>query len=161
MSKGVGIKREGVLLKMNISNGILSILEIPSDISYWLVRANGGTYYEDFFLNNFISIGDNDITLNDLNNITNNNTDESKILQLYKELYQSKRGKQNLNTQQIAHAASRTFKFVNEISIGDIVIVPSRRSERFVIGIVESDPFEITNADIEKKKSKLDRKSVV
>lgn len=155
MSKGVGIKREGVLLKMNISNGILSILEIPSDISYWLVRANGGTYYEDFFLNNFISIGDNDITLNDLNNITNNNTDESKILQLYKELYQSKRGKQNLNTQQIAHAASRTFKFVNEISIGDIVIVPSRRSERFVIGIVESDPFEITNADIEKKKSKF------
>lgn len=31
------------------SNNEVGILEIPKDIGYWLVRADGGKYYEDFF----------------------------------------------------------------------------------------------------------------
>lgn len=140
---------------MNIENNELIILEIPDDISYWLVRANGGTYYEDFFLNNFISIGDNDITIEDLKNVTDKEFDSSEILQAYKDLYQLKRTEWKWNSQQISHAASRTFKFMHSINIGDIVMVPSKRSEMFAIGIVESDVFEITDNDISEEKSKF------
>lgn len=39
------------------------ILTIPDDTSYWLVRADGGKYLDDYIENSFISIAHNQVTI--------------------------------------------------------------------------------------------------
>lgn len=116
------------------------ILEIPSDTNYWLVRADGGKYYDDFLLNDFIAVSDNEITLESIDSHPQLNTDIGYTLEGFKSLYQEKYI--NWNNQQIAHAASRTMKFIEDIKLNDIIIVPSHRSNQFIVGIVTSEVYE-------------------
>ncbi|MBW8351710.1 hypothetical protein K0H71_20095 [Bacillus sp. IITD106] len=127
-----------------VDNGLM--LEIPSDTNYWLVRADGGSYYEDFLVNDFIAIADNEISLESINRFPQLNTDIGHTIEGFKALYQETYLK--WNSQQISHAASRTMKFITEMKKNDIVIVPSHRSLYFLIGIVESDPFQILEKDV-------------
>lgn len=125
-----------------------SILEIPNATGYWLVRADGGKYYEDFLLNNFIAVSDNEITLEKISNYNKGNlvgitTDD------FKDLYSIEH--KGWSAQQIAHAVSRTQKFIVEMKIGDLILVPSRNSKEFLIGIITSDVFEITEEEITSK----------
>ena len=46
-----------------IEDNILQIPEINENTRYWLVRANGGKYYEDFKNSSTISIHDNELSL--------------------------------------------------------------------------------------------------
>lgn len=42
-----------------MDSNLLSLLKIPSvseGIHYWIIRTNGGDYYEDFTLHEYISI---------------------------------------------------------------------------------------------------------
>lgn len=122
---------------------VINILDIPTETGYWLVRADGGKYYEDFFLNNFISISDNAITLESIKeteSLTGITVDH------YKNLYLEKYS--DWNSQQISHAASRTFKFIEEMKIGDLILVPSKKSQDFLIGIITDDPYEISEDDL-------------
>lgn len=123
----------------------VNILEIPDDIGYWLLRADGGKYYEDFFLNNFIAISDNEITLEMIND-SQKNTIAGNTVDHYKGIYQD--NYPEWTNQQIAHAASRTQKFLDEMKIGDLVLVPSKRSVNFLLGIITSDVIEVTEEDI-------------
>ena len=125
-----------------------SVLEIPKEIGYWLVRADGGKYYEDFFLNNFIAVSDNEITLEKVSNYNKGSlvgitTDD------FKDLYSIEY--KGWSSQQIAHAVSRTQKFIVEMKIGDLILVPSRNSKNFLIGIITSDVFEITEEEVTSK----------
>lgn len=122
-----------------------SILQIPDDTGYWLVRADGGTYYEDFFLNNFIAVSDNEITID----LIKENSNESlagctieHIKNLYIETFS------DWSSQQVAHAASRTSKFIFDMKKGDLILVPSRNSKSFLLGIVTSDVYQISEDDI-------------
>ncbi|MDM5233834.1 hypothetical protein [Lysinibacillus pakistanensis] len=86
-----------------------NILEIPNDTGYWLVRADGGKYYDDFFLSNFIAVSDNEITLEMITKYNKGSlvgitTDFFK--DIYSEVYKG------WTSQQIAHAVSRTQKFI-------------------------------------------------
>lgn len=122
-----------------------TILEIPGETGYWLVRADGGKYYEDFFLNNFIAVSDNEITLEDIKECSKESI-AGVTIDHYKSLYSEKY--EEWNAQQIAHSASRTYKFINEIKIGDLIVVPSKNSNQFLIGIVTSDVYEITENEL-------------
>lgn len=122
------------------------ILDIPSDINYWLVRADGGKYYDDFFLNDFVAIADNDVTLESICSFPQLNTEIGYTIEGFKALYQEHYPK--WSNQQISHAASRTMKFVTEIKVNDIVIVPSHRSLNFIIGIVSGEPYQIIESDL-------------
>lgn len=44
----------------------IEIYQFNSRAKYWLVRADGGKYYDDFKYNHFISIHHNQVTLVDL-----------------------------------------------------------------------------------------------
>lgn len=125
-----------------------SILEIPSNTGYWLVRADGGKYYEDFFLNNFIAISDNEITLEKIMDCAQESI-AGIAIEHYKTLYSEAYNK--WTPQQVAHAASRTQKFIDEMNIGDLILVPSKKSTHFLIGVLDSDVFEITEKEVTSK----------
>lgn len=65
------------------------ILNISNDSQYWLVRAgNNAEFYEDFQYNNFIAVGNNNISLSDLKNINSYYRVNEDILEnQYKEIF--------------------------------------------------------------------------
>lgn len=125
-----------------------SILEIPGNTGYWLVRADGGKYYDDFFLNNFIAISDNEISLEKISESAKGSI-AGIAIEHYKALYKAEY--EGWTPQQISLAASRTQKFMDEMKIGDLILVPSKKSADFLLGIITSDAFEITEKDITSK----------
>jgi len=129
-------------------NETFDILQIPDDIGYWLVRADGGKYYEDFLLNNFIAVSDNEITLEALK-ISGESSIAGITIEHYKELYREVY--KGWTPQQISHGTGRSFKFIQEMKIGDLILVPSKQSTNFIIGIITSDPYEKTIEQIESK----------
>lgn len=129
-------------------DNVTKILDIPNDTGYWLVRADGGKYYEDFMLNDFISISDNKITLDKIKkaeSLTGITIDHFKSL--YLKDYNA------WNSQQISHAANRTYKFIEEMKIGDVVLVPSNKSRSFLLGIINSVPYEAKEEEIMHQKA--------
>lgn len=140
-------------------------LEIPDNAQYWLCRANGGEFYDDFKKNGFIAVESDEIslkTLTSLENLFEKSTPKEKyklLLNAYKSTYLSSDFYQNILKQlnkenpdekqknetsykrKAGIAATRSFNFIYRMKIGDFVIVPGMRSQQYLIGIITSNEF--------------------
>jgi restriction system protein len=99
---------------------------INENKNYWLVRTQGGKYYEEFKSGNFIAIGWNKITLEDLLNLEHHDL-VRKIIKEYPKRVRPVR------------LANQLSSFAKDIKAGDIVIIPSAGSNKITIGEVEDD----------------------
>ncbi|WP_105129272.1 hypothetical protein [Streptococcus suis] len=123
---------------------INEIPKLDSSSDYWLIRSNSGEYYTDFNINSYIGIGWNEITLQDIIG-ANNSTDQLKpILKQKMKIDSEKEPTENV----FGSAAGQMLRFVNNIKINDIVVVPSEKSERFLVGKVTGRPFEISEKEL-------------
>lgn len=109
---------------------------ISTENRIWLLRANGGEYYQDFYMNNFVAIGWNQVTLKmldelndqDLKQKVNEDDDENK---------------------RPGAAVNQMKTFVNDVSINDLVIVPSSApNNNFLVGKIISDSYTETDQEI-------------
>ena len=124
----------------------LTIYEIPDDTQYWLVRADGGKYYSDFKYSNTISLQDNELTLELFNGPA---TPSHEVrLEFYKK--QIAKAKPDYKKQQVTITAKKMISFINQMKIGDIVVVPSESTKYFLVGVIISDPYELTDEKVEK-----------
>ena len=99
-------------------NDILSIEDISEDTNFWLVRTNGGRFYTEYKEYSFIALGWNYV---DSENVYEN--DEGELKQLKEELeriYEKKKGGTIFN---------KCVRFIDEMSEGDIVMVPNAENE--------------------------------
>ena len=122
------------------------IYQFNNRAKYWLVRADGGKYYDDFKYNHFISIHHNQVTLADLQT-TNLLLTAEKTIEHYKQQITNVYHDEELSKHQITFTAKRLYSFVEDMSIGDYVIVPSFKSNYFLIGQITSDVYEKDIAD--------------
>ncbi|RIN44852.1 hypothetical protein [Staphylococcus simulans] len=149
----------------------LKIDIIPDNTNYWLIRTNGGTWYEDFKYNNHVSISNNIIDLNTLREMnklddykkvitSKNDSKQKKLKKTLSKLPEDERDrileKNNLTKRNITDLSKRLFEFIHEINIGDYVMVPNYRSFEFSIGIIVSNAREYT--DEENQKFEMDSK---
>lgn len=142
-------------------------LESFSD--YWLFRANGGEFFTDFRLNNYVGISWNEVSLEDISKC-NNSVDELKRL-LYSLDKDNKNNNSEISNQneeldlfkllegvdspaisdtiprKIGNAASQLLRFVNDIKVNDTVIVPSKNSETLLVGKVTGKPYEVKDIE--------------
>lgn len=121
-------------------------LKIPKvdERNYWLVRSNGGEYYEDFFIHKYIAIAWDYVDLNTMNKKTE---DEIKaLIDLNEKSLPTKTDltEEELNAGIVTTIYNKIYRFTKEFNIGDVVIVPSKNSEFISIGIIESEVFEDT-----------------
>lgn len=58
-------------MTMNDSDDI--VFKFNDKIDFWLIRADGGKYYDDFVNNDYIGIRYNRITVDELNKLANEN----------------------------------------------------------------------------------------
>lgn len=128
-------------MKLDIDQIIDEIPVIDSSSDYWLMRANGGDYYTDFYMNNYIGLGWNGISIKDIED-ANNNSDviKGKLKQITQAT-----GDNPENTSEQAYGiwANQLIRFTNGLKVNDIVVVPSESSELFLVGQVTSNVFEL------------------
>lgn len=161
------------------SANILKILEIPKETKYWLVRAGRGEEYEDFKQSSSIGIQYNQISLENLIQLEKisinvpeltpsgrkrkSETIEKEYNKKKKDLYTSLvlrniRPKPSKNG--ASQIGSRLQNFYNKMNIGDIVIVPYRSSRKFLIGIISSEMYELTDDEYLELKNKIELNSI-
>lgn len=135
-----------------MTTGIVTV--IPNDTDYWFMRANSGEFYPDFKLNNFIAIDGNKVLLDELSEIDRKIRQVPRALKesyksLFKEEYKEEISNNKLTAHSVSLRSSQTYMFVEEMKIGDIVVVPSSSSMHFLIGVIISEPFEeeVTRSD--------------
>lgn len=122
----------------------IELIEIKSQARYWLVRADGGRYYDQFKYEHFISVHHNEMKVSDFysNELL---LTEAKTIQYYKEQIANKHKNDNLSKHQITFIAKKLYNFLESMAVGDYVVVPSRHSNYFLIGQIINDVEEIEN----------------
>ena len=111
---------------------LLELINIPiinDDTNYWFVRTNSGTKFEDFYFKNYIAIAWD--RLNDLEFIKEGNNDllKQQVEQAYPQ--ETKPGS----------IASQIMRFVNEMKIGDYVMIPGTNCDRIAFGQITGDIY--------------------
>lgn len=111
---------------------ILTACDIPiidPSTNYWFIRTNGGDNFENFYFGQYVAIGWDKI--DDVNFIKDCliNDLKDKIIELYPE--DTKPGS----------TASQIMRFVNNMKIGDYVLVPGTNCDRIAIGQITSDVY--------------------
>lgn len=115
------------------------IQDIPKDKKFWVIRSgDAGVFYEHFVHNSIVAIGHID-KLDFNNKVLSDENEVKKLVIGYKE---------NLikNKETIASAsnkAGQVLRFINDISIGDIVITLD--AKRIIVGVVTSNAYKETN----------------
>lgn len=133
-----------------MDNNLLSLLKIPSvpeDIHYWIIRTNGGAYYDDFVLNKYISISWDYVSLDVLYN-----KDEEEIKRLIEVYEKTSTTKEELDDEsdgtakgKITAILNKINRFVFEIDKRDIILIPSKNSDSITIAEVTGDVYETEN----------------
>lgn len=113
----------------------LKLNKIPEDRNYWFVRTNDGKYFQNFYFKNFISTEYNEVPVE---LVKNNN--KKVAMDVIKEEY-PKHGNPGL-------IYTHLNRFINEMKAGDIVLVPSAKSEIIAFGkIIDDNLMTIKNED--------------
>lgn len=154
----------------------LKFVEIPDETNYWFVRASrGAKYYKDFMINNFIAVA-SIVDLNFINKINIVGLTKKDALTIFKNEFNkyvkdtiedyepyknatTDTAKEKEKSKRLSRSTTLSkvnFSFVNEMKIGDIVIVPGKSAKKFLIGIILSDCFDtdIKHEFIPNKKKK-------
>lgn len=114
---------------------------------YWLVRTDGGEYYDIFIEHSFIGIGWNEITVEDIYNL-NRDIDNTELRDQIKskisyneEEYSNDQAIKGYQTKSL----NQIMKFATEIKRGDFIAIPSYSSEYFTFGEVDETPLYVEN----------------
>lgn len=113
------------------------IADIVPDKHYWFFRTMGGELYGEFCNEGFVALGYNEILSNTLADAP---VSESAAREYIKQrLFNTGQYDSKVH---VAKAAGQILKFYRAMDKGDYVVIPSRESTEFAIGIVQGDMYE-------------------
>lgn len=137
----------------NLYDQILNfkLTEIPSDIRFWMIRTKKGYFYEEFIQEKFVALAWNTITAR-----TNFSESEHRLLsdRIAYEYPEIKRP---------SLVISKCNKFIYEIKVGDILIIPSEH-KKYVTFAYAGGYYEDTSKTYEIERdaiSKIEYKEVL
>ena len=106
--------------------------------NYWFLRTLGGEYFDEFFMNDYVAVGWDDVPCIE----EKDRTDQLK--ENLKEHYG-----------QPTRVLNQVLRFCSEMKKGDIVIIPSSGSASLAFGrIIEDDYYEYTITEEEREENK-------
>lgn len=120
----------------------IQIQTINADRKYWFIRSQSGAYYDEFVQEDYVGIGWD--AFNEIHLFDSLKKDE--FIQKIKEKY--------TNVKRPGYIYEQIRRFFNEISIGDIVMVPSTDSKQIAFGEVVGDVYNGTILEDDKNKEK-------
>lgn len=127
-----------------IQENDIPIVIIPEDRKYWLVRTQSGEFYDEFFHDGFIGIGWNEFS--DIEKFRNSDKDE--ITNLISITYKPEEGQK---PPQPGRIYGQIYRFLFELKVNDIVMIPSNNSSHISFGVIESDTYieEVTETAVD------------
>ncbi|WP_263560043.1 hypothetical protein [Paenibacillus polymyxa] len=117
-----------------IKENEIPIVMIPEDRRYWLVRTQSGEFYDEFFHDGFIGIGWNEFS--DIEKFLN--TEKDEMTDLISITYKPDEGEK---PPQPGRIYGQIYRFLSELNVNDIVMIPSSNSSHISFGIIESEPY--------------------
>lgn len=121
-------------------NNLFLPVELRKETNYWLIRTEGGTYFEEFIREGYVAIG-----WDSFNNVKEFlSTPPDKMKEIIAEKQEVTRA---------GYIYGQIKRFIQEISVGDIIIIPSKSSKKISIGVVESDVYIENELNYDDKKS--------
>ena len=130
-----------------------SMVSIPTNKNYWLIRTQAGTLYDEFRSNDFVALEHFEVPLLFLNQIKDLSSDQKNenIKRYVKDYYQKKVAvspTEELTQHKTSLIASQIYRFVYELKKGDTVIIPSSNSDYISFGVVTESFIAGANADL-------------
>jgi len=130
---------------------ILSQFNVPvvQERNYWLVRTDGGIHYDDFIINGYIAIGWDYISKDLFEKKTK--TEIKSLIRNQEQVAPTQDDDEDEESQErglngrVTAIYNKLDRFINEFSVGDVVIIPSKNADRISIGVISSDIFEDPN----------------
>lgn len=149
----------------------LNIDILKDDMNYWFVRTNGGKWFNEFIYENHCTIIDPIIDFEKLESLETymefhselTKTNDQNIERIKTREKQQKKTdeeiekilvEETLSKRSITIEAKRLFNFVNGIKINDLIIIPSKSSRNYKIGLVASEVKEYSTEDLKKIESR-------
>lgn len=111
-------------------NLLTDVPVVNVDSEYWFVRTDSGDYFETFLQNDFIAIGWNEVTLQDLRTLPPERVKEK----IYQILAREKADEPVQST--VTGTYTKLLRFL-ELKQGDKIVIPSKASETIGFGIIE------------------------
>lgn len=138
------------------NSDVTPLLSFVPNTNFWVLRAEGGKFYDDFIDDNYIGIRYNKVTIADLEELKESDEilSEDSVKELYKKKYDPE-GTKEMNRsakQRLTQHAKQTYLFTFNMKSGDVVFVPSKRSEYFAVGFIDGEPYDESADYIEKRK---------
>lgn len=99
-------------------------VEVPRR-NYWFLRTNSGDFFEEFYGNDYVAIG-----WDDIKPIAEKERTE-EILKGYKSIY----------GRMTTRIMNQVYRFCYEMKKGDVVIIPAARSNLFAFGVLMEDSW--------------------
>lgn len=115
-----------------MANLVTDIVEVPTDIDYWFFRTEGGNFFESFLDHDFVAMGWNNITLDDIRNKTVIEV-KSKIERVEDIKKEGRSKKQKLSD------IYNKIKRFDALQKGDIIVIPSSHSHLLAFGEIMDD----------------------
>lgn len=112
---------------------------IPEDRNYWFVRTQKGTYYNEFYNENYIGIEWDKVSDLEILNTAKEETIKSLVEKEYPEKDRS------------GYIGGQIYRFVQTMKKGDIVIIPSQGSVWLAFGELVDDNVYLLEEDKEKE----------
>lgn len=128
---------------MNVKEILESVEDLSNGRNYWFVRTDYGKHFDEFFNGGYIAIGWGYITLNDFKKLS-----KSEI----KEKIAKREGLNPIDSKEKSKITSIYNKLerFNKLRKGDIIVVPSRKSQRLAFGeIIDDASFESNEDNVE------------
>lgn len=125
---------------------------ISSQQKYWIVRSGvESKYFDDFATNSYIALGwDRISNIEGIKNLENMENLKDLIRNRYPE-FDHDNNEKKPSKRKISDIASKIYKFINELKIGDIIVTPGK--EDVLIGEIIGDTYLIENNSINVKTS--------
>lgn len=111
------------------------IQDVPSNRKFWVVRSDGGAYYNHFLANSLVAIGHLDNMDYSQSALINSEENQRLLIEYRRSLIEN-----NEQPASASNKAGQVFRFINEMSIGDYIITLS--SNRIVVGTITSQPYK-------------------
>lgn len=130
---------------------ILDRIELVSiESNYWFIRTEYGKLFDDFIHGNYVAVGWDYLTLYELNNVKEDVVKNKIALH-------DKIDLNNINSKiKVSTEYNKLKTFIN-MKVGDIVVIPSRNSDRLAFGrIVDNTAYEDYEAKEYIKRKKIE-----
>lgn len=128
---------------MAVTTLIEKVEEIEGGKGYWFIRTESGKYFETFYENQFIAIGWNEISLENLSRMPPSAIKE-KIGTIKSENIEPDTAK---GKGKITAIYNKLRKFEN-LRKGDLIIIPSYSSSRLAFGTIQDSKIYVETGDL-------------